>query len=117
MFVPTQELTAQVSRFIDELDLGIQTSILAGDRFAVPDGTHIVVTTPQAFIDRAEFHVFADLRCLIVDEADMLLEGSYKNSVVTILQKFRKSLSHRRRKEMEEAGIADINSHPRDGKV
>jgi len=114
VLVPSQELTAQIMRFVDQLNLGVKATVLAGERFTVPPDTLIVASTPRAFGDRAELHDFADLRCIVVDEADMLLEGSFKDETTRVLDTFRKPLSRRKIVEMERRG-EEFSSHPQPG--
>lgn len=80
ILVPTQELVRQVARVIEDLtpELSPLVRQVYGDR-GLPrrDLAAIVVATPVALADNVNRAQLLTLRMLALDEADMLLSGSY----------------------------------------
>ncbi|KAJ8903941.1 hypothetical protein NDN08_000472 [Rhodosorus marinus] len=118
VLVPTQELSAQLIRQVSMLETDAEVATLGGDKFSVPRGSLIVCCTPRTFLDRAYAADFADIRWLIIDEADMLLEGSFRRDVEEILYKFRRPLSVSYKRKMKRSGAkSPTTSHPQPGQA
>jgi len=118
VLVPTQELSAQLVRQVSMLETNAEVATLGGDKFSVPKGSLIVCCTPRTFLDRAYAADFADIRWLIIDEADMLLEGSFRRDVEEILYKFRRPLSVSYKRRMKRSGATPpTTSHPQPGQA
>lgn len=96
ILVPTRELAEQVGQEIVKLSYGCKTSVtvLAGGKHMqrqikqLKDGTQIVVGTPgrvQDHIHRKTFDT-RDLWCVVLDEADRMLDIGFRPAIERILR-------------------------------
>jgi ATP-dependent RNA helicase DeaD len=96
ILVPTRELAEQVGQEIERLAYGCKTSctVLAGGKHMrrqmqqLQDGTQIIVGTPgrvQDHISRRTFRT-QDLWCVVLDEADRMLDIGFRPAIERILR-------------------------------
>lgn len=96
ILVPTRELAEQVGQEIERLAHGCKTSctVLAGGKHMrrqiqqLQDGTQIIVGTPgrvQDHISRRTFKTH-DLWCVVLDEADRMLDIGFRPAIERILR-------------------------------
>ena len=102
VMVPNKELCVQVLRMAQELvstmkeEGGQSVEVRAAtDRWSLSDATDILICTPRflsGFVKgghATEPDMFRAVRHLVLDEADMLLEGSYLPDVERVLDAFK----------------------------
>lgn len=96
ILVPTRELAEQVGQEIARLSFGCKTAItvLAGGKHLrkqmsqLQDGTQIVVGTPGRVYDHIKRQTFKthDLWCIVLDEADRMLDIGFRPAIEKILR-------------------------------
>lgn len=96
ILVPTRELAEQVFQEIERLAYGCKTAItvLAGGKHMrrqmqqLQDGTQIVVGTPGRVYDHMQRRTFntKDLWCVVLDEADRMLDIGFRPAIEQILR-------------------------------
>lgn len=96
ILVPTRELAEQVSQELARLAYGCKTSItvLAGGKqlrrqmSQLRDGTQIVVGTPGRVMDHIQRKtlVLNELWCIVLDEADRMLDIGFRPAIERILR-------------------------------
>jgi ATP-dependent RNA helicase DeaD len=96
ILVPTRELAEQVSQEIERLAYGCKTfvTVLAGGKHMrkqmqqLSDGTQIVVGTPGRVQDHILRRTFKtdDLWCVVLDEADRMLDIGFRPAIEKILR-------------------------------
>lgn len=96
ILVPTRELAEQVGQEITRLAEGCKTSItvLAGGKHMrrqiaqLQEGTQIVVGTPGRIYDHIKRQTFKtrDLWCIVLDEADRMLDIGFRPAIEKILR-------------------------------
>lgn len=96
ILVPTRELAEQVAQEIERLAYGCKTSVtvLAGGKHMrkqmqqLSDGTQIVVGTPGRVQDHILRRTFKteDLWCVVLDEADRMLDIGFRPAIEKILR-------------------------------
>ncbi|MFW7381129.1 MAG: ATP-dependent RNA helicase DbpA [Oligoflexus sp.] len=95
---PTRELCTQVAREIRRLGSrlpGLQVLILSGGQpirpqmFSLEKGAHIAVGTPGRILDHLQRQTLSlsDLRWLVLDEADRMLDMGFQDDMEVILSK------------------------------
>ena len=97
ILVPTRELAEQVLQEIERLAWGCPTSctVLAGGKHMrrqmqrLQDGTQIVVGTPGRVMDHIQRGTFKtdDLWCVVLDEADRMLDIGFRPAIEKILRR------------------------------
>ncbi|MDL5031838.1 DEAD/DEAH box helicase [Pelomonas sp. APW6] len=97
VLVPTRELAAQAGALLRAaarcLSVSVKVSILYGgvsinpQLMALRGGADIVVATPGRLLDVVEHNglTLADLRCLVLDEADRLLDAGFAEELQRVL--------------------------------
>jgi superfamily II DNA/RNA helicase len=118
---PNRELVFQAKRVVDELLALFSkegTSLVSDALTSVSDfwpyqpqaAPHVVITTPAVFARYArrgaiglDIDIFEHVRHVVLDEADMLLDGSYKKDVESVLEAFK--LTRRRMIRENQLGI------------
>lgn len=96
VLVPTRELAEQVHQEMVRLAFGCKTSItvLAGGKHMrrqmtqLHDGTQVVVGTPGRVYDHIQRRTFKthDLWCVVLDEADRMLDIGFRPAIEKILR-------------------------------
>ncbi|MCA9130629.1 MAG: DEAD/DEAH box helicase [Planctomycetales bacterium] len=96
ILVPTRELAEQVFQEIERLAFGCKTNItvLAGGKHMqkqtrqLQEGTQIVVGTPGRVFDHIRRKTFRtqDLWCIVLDEADRMLDIGFRPEIEKILR-------------------------------
>lgn len=96
ILVPTRELAEQVFQEIEKLAYGCKTAItvLAGGKHMrrqmtqLQEGTQIVVGTPGRVYDHIQRRTFdtRDLWCVVLDEADRMLDIGFRPAIEKILR-------------------------------
>lgn len=96
ILVPTRELAEQVGQEVDKLAYGCKTycTVLAGGKHmrrqttALAQGTQIVVGTPGRVFDHIQRRTFdtRDLWCVVLDEADRMLDIGFRPAIEKILR-------------------------------
>ncbi len=96
ILVPTRELAEQVYQEIGRLAYGCKTAItcMAGGKHMrrqmqeLQDGTQIVVGTPGRVMDHIHRRTFKtdDLWCVVLDEADRMLDIGFRPAIEKILR-------------------------------
>jgi ATP-dependent RNA helicase DeaD len=96
VLVPTRELAEQVYLEMERLAYGCKTaiSVLAGGKHMrkqmqqLKDGTQIVVGTPGRVMDHIQRRTFRtdDLWCIVLDEADRMLDIGFRPAIEKILR-------------------------------
>ncbi|QDV24734.1 DEAD/DEAH box helicase [Aureliella helgolandensis] len=96
ILVPTRELAEQVFQEIERLAQGCKTAItvLAGGKHMrrqmaqLEEGTQIVVGTPGRVYDHIQRRTFKtqDLWCVVLDEADRMLDIGFRPAIEQILR-------------------------------
>ena len=97
ILVPTRELAEQVFQEIERLAWGCPTAcvVLAGGKHMrrqmqqLQDGTQIVVGTPGRVMDHIQRGTFKtdDLWCVVLDEADRMLDIGFRPAIEKILRR------------------------------
>jgi ATP-dependent RNA helicase DeaD len=97
ILVPTRELAEQVFQEIERLAFGCPTScvVLAGGKHMrrqmqkLQEGVQIVVGTPGRVMDHMQRGTFRtdDLWCVVLDEADRMLDIGFRPAIEKILRK------------------------------
>ena len=97
ILVPTRELAEQVLQEIERLAWGCPTAcaVLAGGKHMrrqmqqLQDGTQIVVGTPGRVMDHIQRGTFKtdDLWCVVLDEADRMLDIGFRPAIEKILRR------------------------------
>ena len=97
VLVPTRELAAQVGESMRAIGRGLATppkvSILVGgvsinpQLMALRGGADVVVATPGRLLDVVDKHALdlAALHCLVLDEADRLLDAGFADELARVL--------------------------------
>jgi len=95
VLVPTRELAIQVASVIRQIGIAsrVQVTLLHGGKSLVPErqalarGTHVVVGTPGRILDhlRQESLSLRQLRILVLDEADEMLDRGFAPDVERII--------------------------------
>ena len=96
VIVPTRELSQQIVSVATGLGkyLGIKALSMTGgtnireDIHTLEKGVHFIVGTPGRIFDLMQRNLFArdQIRVLILDEADQMLENRFKDQIMCILQ-------------------------------
>ncbi len=96
ILVPTRELAEQVGQEIEKLAYGCKTfcTVLAGGKHMrrqitqLAEGTQIVVGTPGRVFDHIQRRTFdtRDLWCVVLDEADRMLDIGFRPAIEKILR-------------------------------
>lgn len=96
ILVPTRELAEQVYQEIERLAAGCKTAItvLAGGKHMrrqmrqLEEGTQVVVGTPGRVFDHIQRRTFKtqDLWCVVLDEADRMLDIGFRPAIEKILR-------------------------------
>jgi len=96
VLVPNQELANQVLRVLNTLDLGEAAcgAVVAGAQgLARGSPCKVLIATPSGVMRHTDPHLLALVRTVVVDEADMLLEGGFLDDVVRILGELKPAVS------------------------
>lgn len=96
VLVPNQELANQVLRVLDGLHLGQDASgvVVAGAQ-GYPKGIpcKVLIATPSGVIRHTDPNLLALVRTVVVDEADMLLDGGFLDDVQRVLDELKPRVS------------------------
>lgn len=110
ILVPSRELCIQIGRFLQIYfdDPPSHIVLAGGNPLDVSDAksVHVVIATPAALLNHLRFSQKADVsdKMIIIDEADMLLTGSYLRDIEEILdQPGMKPFARRRNGEVRKA--------------
>jgi ATP-dependent RNA helicase RhlE len=94
--VPNQELANQVLRVLDSLALGEDAKgiVVAGSQ-PYPRGSayKIIIATPSGVLRHTDPELLSRVRMVVVDEADMLLDGGFVDDVEKILNELKPRVS------------------------
>jgi superfamily II DNA/RNA helicase len=96
ILVPNQELANQVLRVLDSLALGEDVSgvVVAGAQPYPRGSSHkIIIATPSGVLRHTDPELLSRIRIVVVDEADMLLDGGFVDDVEKILNELRPRVS------------------------
>lgn len=93
VLVPTRELATQVGAAAKALAPQVRTEVAVGglsinpQLMALRGGTHLLVATPGRLLDLKDHRVLhlPDLRMLVLDEADRLLDGGFIDETRQVL--------------------------------
>ncbi len=93
VLAPTRELAAQIGHSINSLAPALKTEVVVGGVSANPQmmalrgGAHLVVATPGRLLDLLAQNALqlSDLHCLVLDEADRLLDLGFAEEVGRVL--------------------------------
>ena len=93
VLAPTRELAAQIGDTVEALAPELKTVVVVGglsvnpQMMALRGGAHLVVATPGRLLDLLEQHALrlGDLHCLVLDEADRLLDLGFADEVGRVL--------------------------------
>ncbi len=106
VLVPTRELAVQVGETLRQLaqffDEPVKISVLFGgvsinpQMMALRGGAEVVVATPGRLLDIVAQNALklADLNCLVLDEADRLLDGGFADELSQVLALLPKRRQH-----------------------
>ncbi len=96
VILPTRELALQVDETIHKIgrDLGVRTAVIIGgasmdkQKHMIKKNPHIIIGTPGRIIDHLDQKSInlADVRILVLDEADRMLDMGFAPQIKRILQ-------------------------------
>lgn len=92
VLAPTRELAAQIAADVQALAPELRTVVAVGglsinpQMMALRGGAHLVVATPGRLLDLLEHRALQlrDLRCLVLDEADRLLDLGFADEMARL---------------------------------
>ena len=93
VLAPTRELAAQTAEVAAALAPELKTVVAVGglsinpQMMALRGGAHLVVATPGRLLDLLDHNALtlADLRCMVLDEADRLLDLGFADELARVL--------------------------------
>jgi ATP-dependent RNA helicase RhlE len=96
VILPTRELAIQVDEEFEKIGklIGLRTAVLIGGQSMVPQKSalarkpHVIIATPGRLIDHLEQRTVKldDIRVLVLDEADRMLDMGFEPQIKRILQ-------------------------------
>eukprot|EP00960_Hanusia_phi_P024106 711089-Hanusia_phi.AAC.1 len=118
VLVPNQELAMQVAAMVQRLcrtgcTLDFPTVVVAGSSgLPISFSCSILVATPSALLRYTEPEMLQEVRAVVVDEADMLMDGGFVDDVRKILDFLCPRLSKTKRRKLEQEGKTEQDYVP-----